>query len=154
MFGLQTLEWQLQQKTVEVDALREQLQLVGERQTLEVTSLNKALQVGARFKDRQVPSVLAFKRKFQKKMCSHNHDGGKQFLCSSYCVDRCPLSRYCVDRCPLSRYRVDRCPHSNYWVDSFCWFLAVYLINYTDTYGLIYQLLSRQNNLSHIFNFI
>ena len=68
---------------------------------------------------KQVPLALAFKRTFQKKMClyqsynSHNHDGGKQFVCSRYCVERCPLSRYCVNRCPLSRYCVDRCPHSN-----------------------------------------
>ena len=41
---LQTLEWQLQQKTLEVDSLKEQLRLVAERQTLEVESLKKSLQ--------------------------------------------------------------------------------------------------------------
>ena len=30
--------------------------------------------------------------------------------------------------------------------------LSVSLINYPDMYGLIYQLLNRQNNLSHIFS--
>ena len=60
------------------------------------------------------------------------------------------LSRYYVDMCPLIRYCVDICLHSNYCADRFCWFL---LDKYPDTYGFIYQPLSRQNNLSHIFNF-
>ena len=72
---------------------------------------------------------------------------------SRYYVDIGPLSRYYVDMCPLSRYCVNICPHSNHCVDTFCWFLAVSLINYPDMYGLIYQPLSRQNNLSHIFHF-
>ena len=65
-----------------------------------------------------------------------------------------PLSRYYIDMCLPSWYCVDLCPLRNYCVERFCWFLAVSLINYTDTYDLIYQPLSRQNNLSHIFNFI
>ena len=43
--------------------------------------------------------------------------------------------------------------HSSYFADIFCLLLAVSLINYPNTYGLIYQLLYGQNNLSHIFNF-
>ena len=65
----------------------------------------------------------------------------------------CAISKYCLDMCPLSRYCVNICPHSNHCADRFCWFLAVSLINYPDMYGLIYEPLSRQNNLSHIFNF-
>ena len=57
-----------------------------------------------------------------------------------------------MDIGPLSRYYVDMCPLRMYCVDRFCWFLAVSLINYPDMYGLIYQPLSRQNNLSHIFH--
>ena len=73
-------------------------------------------------------------------------------LLSKYCVDMCPLSKYCVNICPLSKYCVNMCLHSNHCADGFCWFLAVSLINYPDMYGLIYQPLSRQNNLSHIFH--
>ena len=53
----------------------------------------------------------------------------------------------------FSRDYVDMCPLSNHCADRFCWFLAVSLINYPDMYGLIYQPLSRQNTLSHIFHF-
>ena len=98
-----------------------------------------------------------------KRLISHNHDSSSLCPSSSDCVDRCPLSRYCVDMCPLSkyyvgmcplsRYCVDICPHSSYFADRFCWFLAVSLVNYNDMYGLIYQLLTRQNNLSHVFDF-
>ena len=55
--------------------------------------------------------------------------------CSSYCLDRCPLSMYCVVICLLSmycmvicllsRYCVDICPHSNYCGDRFCSLLGV-----------------------------
>ena len=63
------------------------------------------------------------------------------------------VSRYYVDIGPLSRYYVDMCPLSKYCAATFCWFLAVSLINYPDMYGLIYQPLSRQNKPSHIFHF-
>ena len=72
---------------------------------------------------------------------------------SRYYVDMCALSKYYVDMCALSKYCVNICPHSNHCADRFCWFLAVSLINYPDMSGLIYQPLSRQNNLSHIFRF-
>ena len=70
-----------------------------------------------------------------------------------YYMDIGPLSRYYVDMCPLSRYCVDICLHSNYCADRFLLVPSSLLDKYPDTYGLIYQLLSRQNNLSHIFNF-
>ena len=69
---------------------------------------------------------------------------------SWYYVDIGHLSRYYVDIGTLSRYYVDMCPHSsqNLLVPSSL------PDKYTDMYGLIYQLLNRQNNLSHIFNSI
>ena len=54
-----------------------------------------------------------------------------------------------MDMCPLSRYCVNKCLHSNHCADRFFWFLAVSLIDYPEMYSLIYQPLSRQNNLSH-----
>lgn len=47
MFSLvQSLEWQLGEKQTEVSALKEQVQIVEDRQHLEVTSLQSDLQVG------------------------------------------------------------------------------------------------------------
>ena len=66
-------------------------------------------------------------------ICSTLHVGFKKYRCrwrlhsikyvrvkyvciclhSSYCVERCPLSRYCVDIC------VDICPLSRYYIDTY-----------------------------------
>ncbi len=46
---VRTLQWQLSQKTAELDALKVQLQLVEERQQMEFTNLQKALQVNYLF---------------------------------------------------------------------------------------------------------
>ena len=45
-FYFQTMEWQLTQKTAELDALTEQLRIVEEREKTEVLGLNHSLQVG------------------------------------------------------------------------------------------------------------
>ena len=101
----------------------------------------------------KICEVLCLNRDYYTDLCPLSRYCLDRCPFSRYCVDMCPLSRYYMDMCPLSRYYVDIYPHSNYRVDIFRWFLAVSKINYPDTYGLIYQLLNRQNNLPHIFNF-
>ena len=87
----------------------------------------------------QVPLAHAFKIMLEKDMFFHG-----------YYTDSCSNSSYCSLGL-LSRYYVNMCLYL------LC--RQILLVpsslpdKYPDTYGLIYQPLSRQNNLSHIFNF-
>ena len=69
-------------------------------------------------------------------------------------MDIGPFSRYYVDMCPLSRYCVDNIMSAQYLLCGQILLVPSSLPDkYPDMYGLMYQPLSRQNNLSHIFNF-
>ena len=69
-------------------------------------------------------------------------------------MDISPLSRYYVDMCPLSKYCVDIIRSAQYLLCGQILLVPSSLPDkYPDTYGLIYQLPARQNDLSHIFNF-